>query len=42
LQAWEILLGDDITGAKKVRIYERIKVLKIKKTNKPVKPPISY
>jgi len=34
--------SDDITGTKKVRIYERIKVLKIKKTNKPVKPPISY
>ena len=34
LQAWGILIGDDITGTKRPRIYERIKVLKIKK-----KPP---
>lgn len=41
LQAWGLLLGDDITGTRKVRIYERIKVLKIRKTGKRVKPPIS-
>lgn len=39
LQAWGILLGDDITGTKRLRIYERVKVLKIKRTNAPVKPP---
>lgn len=41
LQAWGILLGDDITGTKKVRIYDRIKLLKLKKTDKSVKPPVS-
>lgn len=34
LQAWGILLGDDITGTKKAGIYKRIKVLKSRKTNK--------
>jgi predicted PurR-regulated permease PerM len=34
LQAWGILLGDDITGAKRVRIYEKIKGLRSGKTNK--------
>ena len=34
LQAWGILLGDDITGVKRPRIYERIKV-KLKKAGKP-------
>lgn len=41
LQAWGILLGDDITGTKKVRLYERIKVLKLKRSGKGIKPPIS-
>jgi predicted PurR-regulated permease PerM len=41
LQAWGLLLGDDITGTKRMRIYERIKVLKIKKADKPLKPPVS-
>ena len=40
LQAWGILLGDDITGAKRVRIYERIKV-KWKKADKSARPPVS-
>lgn len=39
LQPWGILLGDDISGTKRLRIYERIKVLKIKRGNGPVKPP---
>ncbi|MDB5224297.1 MAG: family transporter [Chitinophagaceae bacterium] len=34
LQAWGILLGDDITGTKRAGIYKRIKVLKSRKTNK--------
>jgi len=34
LQAWGILLGDDITGTKRNRIYDRIKVLKLKKPHK--------
>ena len=42
LQAWGILLGDDITGTKRVKIYDRIKVLKLKKPGKPAKPPMSY
>jgi predicted PurR-regulated permease PerM len=37
LQPWGILLGDDITGSKRVNLYERIKVLKIKKRNKLLK-----
>ncbi len=41
LQAWGLLLGDDITGTRKVRIYERIRVLRIRKTGKRDKPPIS-
>ena len=35
LQAWGMLLGDDITGTKRMRIYEKIKGLKLKKANKP-------
>ena len=31
LQPWGLLLGDDITGTKRIRIYDRIKDLKIKK-----------
>lgn len=38
LQAWGILLGDDITGTKKIRIYERIKNLKLKKPASRAKP----
>lgn len=41
LQPWGILLGDDITGTKRLKIYERIKVLRIKKPDKPVEPPLS-
>jgi predicted PurR-regulated permease PerM len=41
LQAWGLLLGDDITGTKRMRLYEKIKVLKIRKTNRPLKPPVS-
>ncbi|HUS03254.1 MAG TPA: AI-2E family transporter, partial [Chitinophagaceae bacterium] len=41
LQAWGILMGDDITGTKRLRIYDRIKVLRLKKDNKPHKPPAS-
>lgn len=41
LQAWGILLGDDISGTKKGRIYEKIKSIKIRKTGKPViKSPV--
>jgi len=40
LQAWGILLGDDITGTKRIKIYDRIKVLKLKRV-KPAKPPVS-
>lgn len=40
LQAWGILLGDDITGTKRIRISDRIKVLKLKRA-KPAKPPVS-
>jgi len=40
LQPWGILLGDDITGTKRVRISDRIKVLKLKRV-KSVKPPVS-
>ncbi|MGI8584092.1 MAG: AI-2E family transporter [Chitinophagaceae bacterium] len=36
LQAWGILLGDDISGTKKGRIYEKIKSIKIRKPGKPV------
>lgn len=42
LQPWGILLGDDITGTKKPRLYEKIKVLKGKKRNTAEKPPISH
>jgi predicted PurR-regulated permease PerM len=40
LQAWGILLGDDITGRKRLKISERIKVLKLKRA-KHAKPPVS-
>ena len=41
LQAWGILLGDDISGTKRGRIYEKIKSIKIRKTSKPViKSPV--
>jgi predicted PurR-regulated permease PerM len=36
LQPWGILIGDDITGTKRPRIYQRIKVLKMKKKKRPV------
>lgn len=39
LEAWGILIGDDITGTKKSKIYERLKVLKPRK--KPAKSQIS-
>ncbi len=38
LQAWGILLGDDITGTKRLRIYKRIKGLKTTKIEKPIPP----
>lgn len=38
LQAWGLLLGDDITGSKRGRFYERIKVFKIKGPGKSQKP----
>ncbi len=38
LQPWGILLGDDISG--KDRIYDRIRAIRAKKLNKPVKPPV--
>lgn len=41
LQPWGLLFGDDITGTKRVRLYDRIKGIKGKKTDKPVKPPVS-
>lgn len=41
LKPWGILLGDDITGHKKIKLYEKVKVLKIKKQPKPIKPPVS-
>ena len=41
LEAWGILLGDDITGTKKMSIYHKIKGLRIKKTSKTVKPDVS-
>lgn len=41
LQPWGILLGDDITGTKRMKIYDRIKVLKIKKRAKPPTQTIS-
>ena len=41
LQPWGILLGDDITGSKKPRLYEKIKGLKNRKLKKRVNPPIS-
>jgi predicted PurR-regulated permease PerM len=41
LQAWGILLGDDISGAKRGRIYEKIKSIKIRKTGRPgIKSPV--
>lgn len=40
LQAWGILLGDDITGSKKGRIYDRIKTLRIKRSGK-IKTPVA-
>ena len=40
LEAWGILLGDDITGTKRVRLYERIKVLKLKRPGKRIKPSV--
>lgn len=36
LQPWGIILGDDITGTKKIRIYEKIRNLKIKRSIKTV------
>ena len=42
LQPWGMLLGDDITGTNRLKIYERIKVLRIKKPDKPAKPPLSH
>lgn len=39
LEPWGMLMGDDISGTKRLRIYERIKVLKFKRGNGPVKPP---
>lgn len=41
LQAWGILLGDDISGTKKLKIYERMKGFKIRR-NTPVKPPLFF
>lgn len=41
LQPWGILLGDDITGSKRMNFYERIKVLMIKRQGKILKPPVS-
>jgi len=38
LKPWGILLGDDISG--KDRIYDKIRALRAKKLNKPVKPPV--
>jgi len=38
LQPWGILLGDDISG--KDRIYDKIRAMRDKKLNKPVKPPV--
>ena len=38
LQPWGILLGDDISG--KDRIYDKIRAMRAKKLNKPVKPPV--
>ena len=38
LQPWGILLGDDITGTGKMRIYDKIKGLKVRRNNNPVKP----
>ncbi len=38
LQPWGILLGDDISG--KDRIYHKIRAMRAKKLNKPVKPPV--
>ncbi|MDQ6757954.1 MAG: AI-2E family transporter, partial [Bacteroidota bacterium] len=36
LAPWGLLLGDDITGNKRTNIYERMKILKIKRRNKAV------
>ncbi len=41
LEAWGILLGDDITGTKKITLYHKIKNLRTKKSGKTVKPPVS-
>ena len=41
LQPWGILLGDDISGTKRLRLYEKIKVLKIRRRKGPLKPPVS-
>jgi predicted PurR-regulated permease PerM len=38
LQPWGILLGDDISG--KDRIFDKIRAIRVKKLNKPVKPPV--
>lgn len=37
LQPWGLLLGDDITGSKKIKLSDRLKVLKLKKPS--AKPP---
>ncbi len=41
LEAWGVLLGDDISGTKNMRLYHKIKNLRIKRSSKTVKPPIS-
>ena len=40
LEAWGMLLGDDITGSKKNRLSERLKVLKLTRKKEGIKPPI--
>jgi len=40
LEPWGMLLGDDITGSKKMRLSERLKVLKIIRKKEEIKPPV--
>jgi hypothetical protein len=40
LEPWGMLLGDDITGSKKMRFSERLKVLKLTRNKKELKPPV--
>ncbi len=40
LEPWGMLLGDDITGSKKLRLSDKLKALKLTRKKKEIKPPV--